>query len=524
MNPLDLDITINLPDLWQQQAVREIQDGKDVIVDAPTGAGKTYIFELLVESKKFKGQLVYTVPTRALANDKLLEWREKGWNVGIATGDISENPDAPVLVATLETQKNRLFEREGPKLLVVDEYQMLADSSRGVNYEITIAIAPLTTQLLLLSGSVGNASSVQKWLTRLGREAILISHKERPVPQEQIYLEALPDRISKSIYGYWPKNIAKALKANLEPILIFAPQRKDAERIARQVASMMPDDDPLELNPEQKKLTDDKLKKLLKSRVAYHHSGLSYTQRAGVIEPLAKHGQLRVVVATTGLGSGINFSMRSVIVADRDYRIEESKVQLRPDELLQMFGRAGRRGKDDRGYILVLPQKPRLEDAHPIHLRRSNVLDWSSILRAMHLAVTQGDEPLEAAEKLVNDLFSEIPPELGNLKQADPTQSHATKSPKSTPSAEKSRKDLSIQMLNSKGEWERQKGPVAVPLSETVFYHKKRWKSSTSVAAALQYFDLGTVCILQKSAPRIYGHDWVVAQFPKEGHDPHSLI
>ena len=74
---------MQLPDLWQQEAVRSIKAGRDVIVDAPTGAGKTWIFELLVESGHFKGQVVYTVPTRALANDKRLEWQRKGWQVGI---------------------------------------------------------------------------------------------------------------------------------------------------------------------------------------------------------------------------------------------------------------------------------------------------------------------------------------------------------------------------------------------------------------------------------------------------------
>ena len=85
---------------------------------------------------------------------------------------------------------------------------------------------------------------------------------------------------------------------------------------------------------------------MIKRRVAYHHGGLDYLQRAGVIEPLAKRGQLQVVVATTGLG-GSKLSMRSILVADREYRVDDRILQLRPDELLQMFGRAGRRGFDD---------------------------------------------------------------------------------------------------------------------------------------------------------------------------------
>ncbi|HAV63684.1 MAG TPA: hypothetical protein DCY13_15120 [Verrucomicrobiales bacterium] len=112
---------LTIPDLWQQEAVAALRDGCDVVVQAPTGSGKTLIFELWSNLGKSREQAIYTVPTRALANDKLAEWRARGWNVGIATGDLSENLDAPIIVATLETQKSRLIRGEGPKLLVVDE-------------------------------------------------------------------------------------------------------------------------------------------------------------------------------------------------------------------------------------------------------------------------------------------------------------------------------------------------------------------------------------------------------------------
>ncbi|MFT4689682.1 MAG: hypothetical protein ACJASX_000557 [Limisphaerales bacterium] len=97
---------VAIPDLWQQKAVTHLREGKDVVVHAPTGAGKTLIFELWANDGRPTGQAIYTVPTRALANDKLGEWRRRGWNVGIATGDLSDNLDAPIIVATLETQKN----------------------------------------------------------------------------------------------------------------------------------------------------------------------------------------------------------------------------------------------------------------------------------------------------------------------------------------------------------------------------------------------------------------------------------
>jgi replicative superfamily II helicase len=82
----------------------------------------------------------------------------------------------------------------------------------------------------------------------------------------------------------------------------------------------------LELTTDQKKIAGKELSGLLKRRIAYHHSGLDYHSRAGVVEPLAKTGQLQVVVATTGLGAGVNFSMRSILVTDREYRVDDGLV------------------------------------------------------------------------------------------------------------------------------------------------------------------------------------------------------
>src|SRR5678815_5417533 len=211
---------VTVPDLWQQQAVAALRDGNDVVVQAPTGAGKTLIFELWSNLGKYRGQANYTVPTRALANDKLAEWRARGWNVGIATGDLAENLTAPILVATLETQKNRLIRGDGPSLLVVDEYQMLRDPDRGLNYELAIALAPRPTQLLLLSGSVANPQDIVKWLQRLGRNAELVRHDHRPVPLEEVHANNLNYHLPSEIRGYWPRLIAKSLAEDLGPILI----------------------------------------------------------------------------------------------------------------------------------------------------------------------------------------------------------------------------------------------------------------------------------------------------------------
>jgi late competence protein required for DNA uptake (superfamily II DNA/RNA helicase) len=532
---------VTVPDLWQQQAVSALREGKDVVVQAPTGAGKTLIFELWSNQGKNRGQAIYTVPTRALANDKLAEWRARGWDVGIATGDLAENLGAPVLVATLETQKQRLIQGDGPSLLVVDEYQMLSDLDRGLNYELAMALAPSQTQLLLLSGSVGNPQEVVKWLHRLGRQAVLIRHEERPVPLEEVYANNLSYHVPNEIRGYWPRLIVKALAEDLGPVLVFAPRRQAAEAMASELARQLPTPNPLQLSTEQKLIVGEHLAKLLKSRVTYHHSGLSYGARAGVIEPLAKAGQLRVVVATMGLAAGINFSLRSVALAAESYRRDEAEQLLKPDELLQMFGRAGRRGLDETGFVLITANELRLLDSHPCHLSRSGAVDWSALLGLMAVAAQQGRDSYREAVRAQERLFTTKPIFLGveeSLRHPDVPCGLRTDAERARHVRKRVR-----EMQNSRGEWETMREPMARPLREILALadvlrvaccvpeaavdtqHATRttpepssFVSVLSVPAALEKVGTGSLCVLSEGADgKTYGRALTVAD--RLGHD-----
>ena len=460
-----------VPDLWQQQAVSALRAGQDVVVQAPTGAGKTLIFEHWSNQGKPRGQAIYTVPTRALANDKLAEWRARGWDVGIATGDLSENLSAPVIVATLETQKHRLIRGEGPAVLVIDEYQMIADPDRGLNYEIAIALAPPRTQLLLLSGSVGNPQDVVKWLRRLGRDAVLVRHDIRPVPLDEVYANQLSYHVPSEVRGYWARLVAKALAEDLGPVLIFAPRRRAAEEMASELMRQLPNPNPLQLSVEQRQIVGEHLAKMLKSRVAYHHSGLSYAARAGVIEPLAKAGQLRAVVATMGLAAGINFSLRSVALAGDSYRREAAEHALRADEILQMFGRAGRRGLDEMGYVIVTANGINLLEAHACHLARSGMVDWSALLSVMSAAAQAEVDPFEAAVRVQERLFTSKPIILGveqSLKTPDAPCGLRTDSERARLVRKRVR-----EMLNSRGEWEPYAALKEKPVGEILTVERR---------------------------------------------------
>jgi superfamily II DNA/RNA helicase len=502
-------VNLIIPDKWQQDAVNLLREGKDVVVQAPTGAGKTYIFELMYGS--LRGQAVYTVPTRALANDKLAEWRARGWDVGISTGDLAENLGARVVVATLETQKGRFLRREGPRLLVVDEYQLLADAVRGMNYELILSLAPRETQILLLSGSVANPEDIVAWLRRIGRNAALVAHLERPVPLEEVMLNDIPVKGPGLINGYWPRLISRALVADLGPLLIFAPRRKTAEELAQSLAGSLAIEEPMPLSQEQAAIAGEPLAKLLRHRVAYHHSGLSYAVRAGIIEPLAKRGQLRVVVATMGLAAGINFSMRSVLVTGTQYMVGNFPRHVRPDELLQMFGRAGRRGLDETGYALVTPDVPRLHEAFPLKLKRPEQIDWPSFLAVMNVAVSRGEDPFLSALELSQRLFSIRTLTLGVERFYD----GGVRPCGLRVDGERGRfvRRHQEKMRNSSGRWQNQPAQADTTLGNLfVRTERDRWRPALTVASTLDEIGFGNICRIPTERRQfVYGREVPIA-------------
>lgn len=505
---------LKLPDPWQHQAVNLLRSGKDVIVSAPTGAGKTFVFELIVKSHHFKGQLVYTVPTRALANDKHAEWTEAGWDVGLATGDLAINVHAPVLVATLETQIERLLRNEGPDLLVIDEYQMIADPSRGSHYEGAIILTPPKTQLLLLSGSVGNPRDVATWMQRLGRQTEVVSTEQRPVPLEDFPLDYHQSRY-KSIENRWARFATAALVADLAPLLIFAPRRKDAEAIATKIASHLPPGEPLSLTAEQRALAGKEMAAMLEKRVAYHHSGMSYVLRAGLVEPLAKAGQLRVIVSTMGLAAGINFSVRSVHVSGTSFHDGVSEQQISADELLQMFGRAGRRGLDERGFVITTRDSPTLADARPKRLRRGNKLSWPLFLRVMHHAAQEKKDPFAAAIAFSTKLYAKTPPDLGIGTQVESSSSPAAGT---TDHTWFGLKGTRRELLNSRGKWESlgklHKQMVALRDVFIVNEHRQIPATASTDFIASLHPELGRISKLSEkgTSPPVYGREIVLGK------------
>jgi hypothetical protein len=270
-------------------------------------------------------------------------------------------------------------------------------------------------------------------------------------------------------------------------------------------------EEPLSLSQEQVIAAGEPLARLLRHRVAYHHSGLSYAVRAGIIEPLAKRGQLRAVVATMGLAAGINFSMRSVLVTGTHYVVGNFQRQVRPDELLQMFGRAGRRGLDETGYALVTPDVPRLHEACPLKLKRADPIDWPSFLAVMQVAASRKEDPFLKALELSRRLFS-----IKSLTVGVERFYEGNGRPCGLRvDGERGRfvRRHEVEMRNSQEKWQKQPalGETTLGLLRVRSANGK-WRPSLTVAPTLEKLGFGNLCKIRLGRRQfVYGREVAVA-------------
>lgn len=386
-------------DSWQHEAVEALLSGNHVIVDAPTSAGKTRVIEALLEYRmKEGGKLIYTSPVKSLSNDKYREFSEKYGreNVGINTGDFKENLNAPIMLATLETYRNSLLGIEpnmSRRVVVYDEYHFLQDESRGSAWEESLILTPKGSQLVLLSASVPNAEEFADWIEGLtGKTTQVVKVTKRPVPLVHMvhtkygWLFAEDLKLSlddfqrlvkmsrqlrrdnrrfrgKEVYQSFVKPIFDALKFQMGPIVIYAGRRGDVEGIALNFAKQLKKEhqnfDLTKLTERLKTLSGfeyipSELQKLItRYGIAYHHSGLIPPGRVAV-ETLLKEGLLRLCCGTMGISLGVNFAVRSAFISDESRPSEGGETVYSNTEIMQMLGRAGRRGHDKQGFSLWL--------------------------------------------------------------------------------------------------------------------------------------------------------------------------
>src|SRR2546422_9414808 len=165
-----------------------------------------------------------------------------------------------------------------------------------------------------------------------------------------------------------------------------------------------------------------------------------------------------------GLAAGINFSLRSVALAGESYRRDYVEQPLKADEILQMFGRAGRRGIDEMGFVLVSANEIRMRDGYPCQLARSGMVDWSALLGLMSAAASREESPFVEAVRVQERLFTTRPIFLGveeSMKHPDTPCGLKTDAERARHVRQRVR-----EMLNSRGEWELYPKPTEVPLNQ----------------------------------------------------------
>jgi hypothetical protein len=232
-----------------------------------------------------------------------------------------------------------------------------------------------------------------------------------------------------------------------------------------------------------------------------------------VVEALAKSGQLNVVVATMGLAAGINFSMRSVIVTDRRYFAANFEHQVEADELLQMFGRAGRRGLDEVGYALYTDDLPRLSDARPRQLKRAAQVDWPSLISVMHAAAERGEQPFAASVELTRSLFSmqQVPLGVEHSLETGPRPCGFWVTDER---ARFVRRGVT-EMLNSRDEWEPRPPAKDVTLGVALVRENDRWRRALTLPRMLEGIGTGNLCRLRN--PTRYGRELPIATILPSG-------
>jgi superfamily II RNA helicase len=337
----------------QEEALLELLSGKHLVLATPTGSGKSLVAWFLHFLAMCRGQIsIYTCPIKALVNEKFFGLCDTfgARNVGMITGDAAINREAPVLVCTAEVLSNLVL--RDPKLradaVVMDEFHYYADRERGVAWQVPLLLLE-KTQFLLMSATLGDTSHVEKSLAEVTkREVARVASVQRPVPLEMSYVETPLHETLEELVAHGRAPV----------YLVNFSQRAAAERAQDLMSADL-------LSKEEKQRVKEALRdarfdtpygkdlqRFLQQGVGLHHAGLLPRYRL-LIERLAQQGLLKVVSGTDTLGVGVNIPIRTVLFTQLFKFDGEKSAVLTVRDFLQVAGRAGRKGFDERGYVVA---------------------------------------------------------------------------------------------------------------------------------------------------------------------------
>ena len=338
----------------QEEAIFEVVLGNHVILNTPTGSGKSLVaaaahFAALAAGKRS----VYTAPIKALVSEKFFALcRDFGSdNVGMITGDASVNPDAPIICCTAEILANWSL-RDGAAtpvdVAIVDEFHYYGDPQRGWAWQVPLLELP-ATQFLLMSATLGTVAFFAEDLTRrTGRETSVIKSVTRPVPLDFEYrTSTLHQSVTQLLDGdkapiYLVHFTQKEATEAAQNYLALDPLSKTEKAAVKEALAGFRFDSPIGKD----------LRRFISAGVGVHHAGLLPKYRL-LVEKLAQDGLLKIICGTDTLGVGVNVPIRSVLFTQL-CKYDGTGVRLLSNrEFAQIAGRAGRKGFDDRGDVWV---------------------------------------------------------------------------------------------------------------------------------------------------------------------------
>ncbi|MFN7144587.1 MAG: DEAD/DEAH box helicase [Myxococcota bacterium] len=402
-------------DPFQQAAIEALEAGQPVLVCAPTGTGKTIIADFVVDRALNRGRhVVYTAPIKALSNQKFRDYtrlhgEEK---VGLLTGDLVIRREAPCRVMTTEILRNMLLAGETlPDLdaVVIDEIHFLDDRERGTTWEELLIYLPPHVQVLGLSATLANVRAFADWMSAVrGKKVFVVQEPKRAVPLEPWICNIddgllHPAEFDKA-HQRWARKHAHAMERggrenkrrfqrgdggrrgraprmgpstshtdvfdhlreqDLLPCLYFSFSRKTCELYARSLGnrlrrSLLNNDEQARMDHlldefargDNGKLLDEDLRPLYDKGIAYHHAGVNVVLKA-LVEELYEQRLIKILYCTSTFALGINMPARSVVF---DGLRKFDGYSLRPlttREFMQKAGRAGRRGMDKVGHVVI---------------------------------------------------------------------------------------------------------------------------------------------------------------------------
>ncbi len=337
----------------QEEAILQLLDGRHVVLSTPTGSGKSLVatflhFQSMAEGKRS----FYTCPIKALVNEKFFELcRTFGpENVGMMTGDGAVNRDAPIICCTAEILMNLAVREAAPRVdaVVMDEFHYYGDRDRGVAWQVPLLLLE-RTRFLLMSATLGDTRAIEASLAAVtGREITAVRNAVRPVPLELEYRETplhetIEELVSAAKAPIYLVNFTQRAAAEQAQNLMSAnfSSKEEKGRIAEALRDARFD------SPYGKDF-----QRFLRHGVGLHHAGLLPRYRL-LVERLAQGGLLKVVSGTDTLGMGVNIPIRTVLFTQLCKFDGEKTVILPARDFHQISGRAGRKGFDERGYVVA---------------------------------------------------------------------------------------------------------------------------------------------------------------------------